>query len=64
MNSGYYIEYAESSNLKLTITSAEVKYDRFPASDELFEFYLTGKAALLESCLTLLKKSLALLLTV
>lgn len=46
MNSGYYIEYAESSNLKLTITSAEVKYDRFPASDELFEFYLTGKAAL------------------
>ena len=45
MNSGYYIKYTESSNLKLTITSAEVKYDRFPASDELFEFYLTGKAA-------------------
>ena len=44
MNSGYYIKYTESSNLKLTITSAEVKYDRFPASDELFEFYLTGKA--------------------
>ena len=44
MNSGYYIEYTESSNLKLTITSAEVKYDRFPASDELFEFHLTGKA--------------------
>ena len=45
MNSGYYIEYTESSNLKLTVTSAEVKYDRFPASDELFEFHLTGKAA-------------------
>ena len=44
MNSGYYIKYTESSNLKLTITSAEVKYDRFPASDELFEFHLTGKA--------------------
>jgi len=44
MNSGYYIEYTESSNLKLTITGAEVKYDRFPASDELFEFHLTGKA--------------------
>ena len=45
MNSGYYIEYTESSNLKLTITGVEVKYDRFPASDELFEFHLTGKAA-------------------
>ena len=44
MNSGYYIEYTESSNLKLTITSAEVKYDRFPASDELFEFHLKGGA--------------------
>lgn len=44
MNSGYYIKYTESSNLKLTITGAEVKYDRFPASDELFEFRLTGKA--------------------
>lgn len=44
MNSGYYIKYTESSNLKLTITGAEVKYDRFPASDELFEFHLTGKA--------------------
>ena len=45
MNSGYFIQYEESSNLKLTITSAEVKYDRFPASDELFEFHITGKAA-------------------
>ena len=44
MNSGYYIKYTESSNLKLTITGVEVKYDRFPASDELFEFHLTGKA--------------------
>ena len=42
-NSGYYLNYEEVSNIKLTVTNAEVLYNRFPDVDELFEFHLTGK---------------------
>ena len=43
--SGYFLNYRENSKVKMTFTNAEVLYNRFPDSDELFEFHLTGKAA-------------------